>query len=916
MEALIPVIKKYFLAFAMAAIPAVSAAETLFSENFSSYSRNVCFPDGGSFGPWRSDFSGYGCTQTEGDATGTWLHEQPQASVSSGETHANLAVGPSFSGAYTFTAKINTVAQLRKNNPPNSWEVAWVARNFTDNDHFYYFYPGTQGWELGKRDPAYPGGQRFLATGEQKFPIGRWYTVKVVQGADATMSVYVDGQLLTTFTDRERPYLSGRIGLYNEDSHVHFTGLQVESTGGSTSPPPVSAAPVSVDSTYSGYSISPIDDGVINAKGGTAATWASADNTSAHWITLNFSQPKQLNYAGLWWAYNATRGRLMTSQRVDVQYWNGSAFQTAASLLYPGTDEASSTARFSPITTTALRFYQPAGMGHPVYPNVMWVTEADYGLDQTAPVLSAISAGGIGQSSATITWTTDEASDSQVEYGQTTAYGQTSALSASQVTAHRVGLSYLSPGTAYHYRVKSRDAAGNLAVSPDTVLTTLPGSDITAPAVAITAPNSGAVLTFSPATISGTASDAESGVASVRLRLNGGSWFAAVGQVSWSSAAALSPGNNLIEAQSLDSAGNQSPIASVSVTLSVTPPTISAVSAGGITQTSANIAWTTNRPADTQVEFGPTTAYGMLSPLNASAMTAHSVALASLSPGTLYHYRVRSTDSVGNSAVSGDYTFTTLPSAAAECRTSAGTWQNMSFAAQSGTFGLEFDAVPNASGSDGVIGLSNGSASSYNSLAAIVRFNTAGAIDARNGGVYAAGASIPYRPGVSYHFRLSIDMAAHRYSVYVRPAGGSEQLLASRYAFRTEQSAATVLSNLAAYASIGSATVCRPSVGSPTAQNPVPQPGATPTALAAQKFLSQALADGVNDAATFGPAAEEVKVFDIRGHQVFSGSRQGGSGIVWNGKDGSGRIVDSGAYIARIKTQDAGVVYQSLAVVK
>src|SRR5262249_26637191 len=75
-------------------------------------------------------------------------------------------------------------------------------------------------------------------------------------------------------------------------------------------------------------------------------------------------------------------------------------------------------------------------------------------------------------SGATITWTTNENSDTQVEYGSTTAYGQSTTLSSALATAHSQGLSGLTAGTLYHYRVKSRDAAGNLAVSGDFTFTT------------------------------------------------------------------------------------------------------------------------------------------------------------------------------------------------------------------------------------------------------------------------------------------------------------------------------------------------------------------------------------------------------------------------------------------------------------
>lgn len=96
--------------------------------------------------------------------------------------------------------------------------------------------------------------------------------------------------------------------------------------------------------------------------------------------------------------------------------------------------------------------------------------------DTTPPVISSVSAGTPGSSGATITWTTDEASSSQVEYGTTTAYGQSTVQDSTPQTSHSVALSGLSAGTLYHYRVKSADAAGNLAVSGDATFTTANGS--------------------------------------------------------------------------------------------------------------------------------------------------------------------------------------------------------------------------------------------------------------------------------------------------------------------------------------------------------------------------------------------------------------------------------------------------------
>jgi len=83
------------------------------------------------------------------------------------------------------------------------------------------------------------------------------------------------------------------------------------------------------------------------------------------------------------------------------------------------------------------------------------------------PVISGVTAPSITSSGATVGWTTNEPSDGQVEYGTTTAYGSVTTLNTSLVTSHAQALSGLAPNTWYHYRVKSRDAAGNLAVSGD-----------------------------------------------------------------------------------------------------------------------------------------------------------------------------------------------------------------------------------------------------------------------------------------------------------------------------------------------------------------------------------------------------------------------------------------------------------------
>jgi hypothetical protein len=152
------------------------------------------------------------------------------------------------------------------------------------------------------------------------------------------------------------------------------------------SPPTTSSSIVTVSSTYPGYTTAPVDDGLIDAKGGTSTTWASAESSTAdHWVNIALSSPQQINTVTIHWAYNNYQQKYMTSQSVKVQYWNGTSYVDVATLMYPGSDVPSSKASFPAVTTAQLRFYQPANQGNPSYSTVFWVTEIDYENATTAP---------------------------------------------------------------------------------------------------------------------------------------------------------------------------------------------------------------------------------------------------------------------------------------------------------------------------------------------------------------------------------------------------------------------------------------------------------------------------------------------------------------------------------------------------
>ncbi|MFI9234659.1 calcium-binding protein [Streptomyces sp. NPDC053079] len=179
--------------------------------------------EGSVHGPWRSVFDGHGVNIGRHDG----LALSPQPAKVPEETHAGLIVSTERYGDVDYRARMRTEAQLRTPEP-NPWEVPWLVWGYTDPEHFYYITLKPNGWELGKRDPAYPGGQRFLATGAERFPVGKWSDVRVGQRG-ARIEVSVDGRGLVAYEDKERPYLRGNVGAYTEDARVVFSDVSVRS---------------------------------------------------------------------------------------------------------------------------------------------------------------------------------------------------------------------------------------------------------------------------------------------------------------------------------------------------------------------------------------------------------------------------------------------------------------------------------------------------------------------------------------------------------------------------------------------------------------------------------------------------------------------------------------------------------------
>jgi hypothetical protein len=273
--------------------------------------------------------------------------------------------------------------------------------------------------------------------------------------------------------------------------------------------------------------------------------------------------------------------------------------------------------------------------------------------------IGAVAVKVINSTTATIVWTTDQPSTSQVEYGDSPAYGSLSAFNASPVTSHSVTLTALKPGTTYNYAALSTNSIGQITTSPNATFTTsaLAGAPVVTNAKAINIMNNSATIIWN--TDQPSTSQVEYGTTAAHGYLSS---FSPASVTSHTLIlTGLAPGTTYYyAAMSTNSTGQVGKSeASTFATVNATgTPTISSVKVTGIEGSAATITWTTDRPSASQVQFGPTPDYGSLSTYNPALVTAHSITLNTLTPGSTYNYSAMSTSASGQIGKSDNFTFT------------------------------------------------------------------------------------------------------------------------------------------------------------------------------------------------------------------------------------------------------------------
>jgi hypothetical protein len=276
----------------------------------------------------------------------------------------------------------------------------------------------------------------------------------------------------------------------------------------------------------------------------------------------------------------------------------------------------------------------------------------DRALLPAAPTISNIQVRAVSDTAATITWTTDQLSDSLVEYGQTTAYGLSN-YDVTMVAGHSVTLTGLSPSTTYVFQVTSAAASGlSQSAAGNQPFTTLAAVTITNTAVSN--------ITGDTATITWTTDQPADSLVQFGLttEYSQTSSDPALVTVHSITLTGLTPATTH-HYQVISTAANGVSGNSVDSTFT-TPafPIISNITVTNITGNAATINWTTDQPATSQVDYGESAVYD-LAVADTMPATAHTMALSNLISGTTYHFAVTSANSAELSSSSIDYTFNT-----------------------------------------------------------------------------------------------------------------------------------------------------------------------------------------------------------------------------------------------------------------
>ncbi|MDD1772003.1 MAG: fibronectin type III domain-containing protein [Methanomassiliicoccales archaeon] len=254
---------------------------------------------------------------------------------------------------------------------------------------------------------------------------------------------------------------------------------------------------------------------------------------------------------------------------------------------------------------------------------------------------------------ANITWATDVESDSRVDYGTTSSYGN-HVESSTLTTSHSLTISDLGSNAVYHYKVSSTYSMNGFSIASNTtdcsftsaqVIITISNIDVT-----LTSPISARInwqtnvaanstVCYGTTTSYGHTASGDTGTYHT-VNLTGLSTTTTYHFYVMSTASADTNSSN----ESGDDTFTTQDLSITSVSSALNGPN------------SVKITWTTNYESTTVVKYGTTTSY--TTTRTGTDGIYHSRILSNLATSTTYHYQVQSSTS-GYTKSSTDRTFTT-----------------------------------------------------------------------------------------------------------------------------------------------------------------------------------------------------------------------------------------------------------------
>ncbi|NIA18266.1 MAG: hypothetical protein GWO79_00055, partial [Actinobacteria bacterium] len=263
--------------------------------------------------------------------------------------------------------------------------------------------------------------------------------------------------------------------------------------------------------------------------------------------------------------------------------------------------------------------------------------------DKTAPVISNIETSGIKSDSAMVSWATDEASTSFVEYGENNNYDRNFGKYG-LITQHSAVLNNLLPETQYNFKVASRDSWGNLSASPAQTFTT---------------------LSF----MEELAQESEEETAGEKNEKKPKqSPFDMARQAIKKAWDIIRQSSSDVSLTALESALSSQYSSIDDLSQTIPPPLMSGEPKVTITATTAAVEWRTDKESNSLVAIAAEDSYdpNKESPYRevrgnpTEAVIGHTVIIYDLEPDTVYHYQVRSEAMIGPMSKSGDFTFKTM----------------------------------------------------------------------------------------------------------------------------------------------------------------------------------------------------------------------------------------------------------------